>query len=135
MQVARNVYFDPRLLPGGGATEMSLAVHIKENAKKIEGVTKWPYEAVGTALEVIPRTLALNCGADTIRLITELRAKHANGANQNWGVDGVNGVLRDMTEINIYDSFAVKSQVIKTAIEVYLLLLFRVQQCYYVLMI
>lgn len=121
MQVARNVYFDPRLLPGGGATEMSLAVHIKENAKKIEGVTKWPYEAVGTALEVIPRTLALNCGADTIRLITELRAKHANGANQNWGVDGVNGVLRDMTEINIYDSFAVKSQVIKTAIEVYLL--------------
>lgn len=120
MQVARNVYFDPRLLPGGGATEMSLAVHIKENAKKIEGVTKWPYEAVGTALEVIPRTLALNCGADTIRLITELRAKHANGANQNWGVDGVNGVLRDMTEINIYDSFAVKSQVIKTAIEVYL---------------
>lgn len=117
MQVVRNVYFDPRLLPGGGATEMSLSVAIKEQAKKIEGVTKWPYEAVGSALEVIPRTLALNCGADTVRVITELRAKHAGGANSNFGIDGINGCIKDMTELGIYDSYQVKAQTIKTAIE------------------
>ena len=31
------------------------------------GVEQWPYKAVGVALEVIPRTLAQNCGANVIR--------------------------------------------------------------------
>lgn len=30
----------------------------------IEGVRQWPYKAVAAALEVIPRTLIQNCGAD-----------------------------------------------------------------------
>ena len=32
---------------------------------------------VGYALEIIPKTLASNCGMDVVRIITELRAKHA----------------------------------------------------------
>ena len=32
---------------------------------------------VGYALEIIPKTLATNCGMDVVRIITELRAKHA----------------------------------------------------------
>jgi T-complex protein 1 subunit gamma len=28
-------------------------------------------------LEIIPRTLSANCGADTVRILTELRAKHS----------------------------------------------------------
>jgi T-complex protein 1 subunit gamma len=31
---------------------------------------------VAGALEVIPKTLAQNCGVDVVRTITELRAKH-----------------------------------------------------------
>jgi len=31
------------------------------------GVEQWPYKAVAVALEVIPRTLAQNCGANVIR--------------------------------------------------------------------
>lgn len=41
--------------------------------KSIEGVKQYPYQSVAVALEVIPRTLLQNCGADVIRLITELR--------------------------------------------------------------
>jgi len=41
--------------------------------KSIEGVKQYPYQSVSVALEVIPRTLLQNCGADVIRLITELR--------------------------------------------------------------
>ena len=33
MQVARNIIFEPKLLPGGGATEMSLAVALAEKSK------------------------------------------------------------------------------------------------------
>jgi T-complex protein 1 subunit gamma len=73
MQVARNVMLDPRLVPGGGATEMALAHALNEKAKSVCGVQQWPYRAVSKALEVIPRTLLQNCGANTIRVLTALR--------------------------------------------------------------
>lgn len=47
-----------------------------------------PYRAVGAALEVIPRTLAQNCGANVIRTLTKLRAKHAEEPNCTFGIDG-----------------------------------------------
>ena len=37
MQVARNVVLDPRLLPGGGATEMAVAAGVVRASKGIEG--------------------------------------------------------------------------------------------------
>ena len=67
MGVARNVVHDPRLLPGGGAVEMAVSRALSEEALKIEGVEQWPFKAIGQALEVIPRTLAQNCGANVIR--------------------------------------------------------------------
>lgn len=73
MQVARNVMMDPCLVPGGGATEMALAQALNEKAKSVAGVQQWPYRAVSRALEVIPRTLLQNCGANTIRMLTALR--------------------------------------------------------------
>lgn len=52
-----------------------------------------PYRAVGAALEVIPRTLAQNCGANIIRVLTKLRAKHAepDKAGATFGIDGNTG--------------------------------------------
>ena len=44
-----------------------------KKADEITGVRKGPYAAVGAALEVIPRTLAQNCGASPIRTLTALR--------------------------------------------------------------
>ena len=38
------------------------------------------WQAAGEALEIISRTLLENCGADIIRVQTQLRAKHAGGA-------------------------------------------------------
>ena len=73
MQVARNVVFDPRLLPGGGATEMEVACRLQAEAKAQGGTDSLPFAAVGQALEIIPRTLCQNCGADTIRVVTKLR--------------------------------------------------------------
>jgi hypothetical protein len=67
MQVVRNVMFDPRMLPGGGATELALCEALSRSQDSIEGISKWPYAAIGQALEVIPRTLAQNCGSNVIR--------------------------------------------------------------------
>ncbi|GAA5829316.1 hypothetical protein JCM3766R1_001057 [Sporobolomyces carnicolor] len=122
MAVARNVVFDPRLAPGGGATEMAISVGLAQKARSIEGVEGWPFRAVSEAMEVIPRTLVQNCGGNAIRVLTSLRAKHAAGEHQ-FGVDGENGKVVDMKEYGLYESAAVKVQTIKTAIESACLLL------------
>lgn len=117
MQVVRNVVFDPRMLPGGGATELAVSTAIAKSADDIEGISKWSYAAVGTALEVIPRTLAQNCGASVIRLMTELRSKHNAPDGHTWGVNGTTGEIADMRKLMIWEPFCVKTQTFKTAIE------------------
>ena len=82
-----------------------------------------PYRAVATALEVIPRTIAFNCGANTIRTLTALRAKHAEGSSASWGVDGMTGKLEDMERLGVLEPMAVKLQTYKTAVETAILLL------------
>jgi len=116
MQVVRNIVFDPRMLPGGGATEMAVATAIFRSSDDVEGVAKWSYSAVGEALEVIPRTLAQNCGASVIRLMTDLRTKHLAGQT-SWGINGNTGEIVDMKDLGIYEPYCVKSQTLKTAIE------------------
>eukprot|EP00602_Paraphysomonas_sp_CaronLab_P005529 CAMPEP_0185025074 /NCGR_PEP_ID=MMETSP1103-20130426/8171_1 /TAXON_ID=36769 /ORGANISM="Paraphysomonas bandaiensis, Strain Caron Lab Isolate" /LENGTH=522 /DNA_ID=CAMNT_0027558193 /DNA_START=101 /DNA_END=1669 /DNA_ORIENTATION=+ len=116
MQIVRNAVFDNRLVPGGGATELAIAHAISKSVDDVEGIAKWPYAAIATALEVIPRTLAENCGANVIRLLTDLRTKHSEGAH-TWGVNGTTGEMADMTQLGIWEPYCVKSQTLKTAIE------------------
>ncbi|KAH0839108.1 T-complex protein 1 subunit gamma [Fonsecaea monophora] len=122
MSVARNVMFHPRLSPGGGATEMAVSVRLAQKAKSIEGVMQWPYRAVADAMEVIPRTLIQNAGASPIRILTQLRAKQAEGKS-TFGVDGDTGNVVDMKEYGVWEPQAVKLQSIKTAVESACLLL------------
>ena len=124
--VARNVMLNPKLVPGGGAVEMELACRLQEYSQNIEGVQQWPFKALASALEVIPRTLAQNCGADVVRTMTELRAKHAtanNPAGLHQGIDGNLGKIADMRDSNIWDPIAVKLQTFKTSIEAACMLL------------
>jgi len=125
MNVARNILLEPRLVPGGGAIEMALSVSLQSKANSVEGVQQWIYKSVASALEVIPTTLAQNCGAKVVKVLTELRAKHASDPEKNfvYGIDGNNGVIADMRALNISDSMAVKAQVFKSAIESACLLL------------
>lgn len=126
MGVARNVIWNPRLCPGGGATEMAVAVGLERRAKSVEGVAQWPYRAVAEAMEVIPRTLIQNSGNSPIRVLTQLRAKHAegtDGSGSSWGIDGDNGKVVDMKEYGVWEPLAVKAQSVKTAVESACLLL------------
>lgn len=121
--VARNIILEPRLLPGGGAIEMELAARLKEKSKTIEGSRQYAYRAVGEALEVIPRSLAHNCGADVVRTMTDLRARHATPGNTHFGIDGKTGKVADVKALSILDTFAVKQQTLRTAVEAAAMLL------------
>lgn len=125
MCVCRNIMLDPLLVPGGGAVEMAVGKVLSDKADSITDITQGPYRSVAKSLEVIPRTLIQNCGGDTVRQITALRAKHAvvDADNKTWGVDGEAGKLVDMNELNIWEPLAVKMQAYKTAIETAVLLL------------
>lgn len=130
MAVARNVIFHPYLSPGGGATEMAVSVRLAQKAKAVEGVAQWPYKAIAEAMEVIPRTLIQNSGSSPIRVLTQLRAKHAEEANKTgaqgggaWGIDGDAGKVVDMKEFGVWEPQAVKLQSVKTAVESACLLL------------
>lgn len=123
MGVARNVVADPRLVPGGGAAEMAVSRGLQDRAAKMTGVEQWPYAAVGVALEVIPRTLTQNCGANVIRVLTKLRAKHAEENGKTFGINGNTGEVVDMQSLGVWEPYAVKVQTFKTAIEAACLLL------------
>lgn len=123
LHVARNIMQDPRLIPGGGAAEMAISQALEEKAKSVVGVTQWPYKAIARAMEVIPKTLIQNCGVNSIRTLTALRAKHAEGGNTTWGIDGETGALADMNELGVWDCYSVKAQTYKTAVETSMLLL------------
>merc|ERR1711936_103451 len=123
LHVARNIFLKPKLVPGGGAVEMEVAHLLAAKSKSLKGVVQWPYRALANALEVIPRTLAQNCGANTIRTLTTLRAKHAEGDKSTWGINGLTGKLEDMKELGILEPLAVKLQIYKTAVETAILLL------------
>ena len=44
-----------------------------------------------------------------MRVLTELRAKHAMEDGMFYGVDGNNGVMADMKELEIWEPLLVKS--------------------------
>lgn len=117
LQVVRNVVTQPKLVPGGGAVEMAVAVGLQQYGSQLQGIQQPPFLAVAEALEAIPRTLAQNCGVSVIRTITQLRAKHATEGGSTWGINGVTGELVDMKEYGVWEPLAVKQQTIKTAIE------------------
>lgn len=122
IHVARNICLDPFIVPGGGAVEMEVSHHLKEKSNDIKGIIQLPYREIATALEIIPRTLAQNCGANVIRTMTMLSAKHAEGKS-TWGINGLTGKVEDTYALGIYEPLSVKLQVYKTAIETAILLL------------
>jgi T-complex protein 1 subunit gamma len=137
MAVARNILVNPRIVPGGGALEMAVAQRLMAKGKTIVGMGQYPYQAVAEALEVIPRTLIENCGGNVMRVLTKLRAMHADAAaassgggsaggddeHRFFGIDGIAGVVADMREVGVWEPLVVKTQTMKTAVEAAAMLL------------
>merc|ERR1719264_2177246 len=98
MEVIRNIVYEPRVVPGGGATEMAISVELERKSRTMTTLEKRAYEMVGKCFEVIPRTLAENCGVSVIRAVTQLRQlrrpplhlSHGKGGNKDESKDNEN---------------------------------------------
>ncbi len=114
--VVRDVVEEPKIVAGGGASEIEVARILKEYAESLPGREQLAVMSFAEALEDIPVTLAENAGLDPIDIISELRARHEKG--ELWaGVEVHHGKVRDMREAEVFDPVAVKKQVIKSATE------------------
>ncbi|KAI4835004.1 T-complex protein 1 subunit gamma [Plasmodium brasilianum] len=117
MNVAKNIIIEGKLLYGGGCTEMRVAQHLLKEANHFDDSRKSITEAVATALEIIPKILAQNSGANVVKTINMLRIKHENIDGEKYGIDGITGDIIDVSTKNIWDLLSVKKQIYKSAIE------------------
>lgn len=88
------------LLPGGGVPEMAVSNALAQAATTKQYPDSICWKAFADALEVVPITLAENAGLNSIKVVTEMRARHAKGEN-NVGVSikrGGVGVMGESAE-------------------------------------
>ncbi|VDP72389.1 unnamed protein product [Schistosoma mattheei] len=107
---------NPRTVCGGGAMEMWMAEAVAQGAAKTPGKISLAMESFGRALRRLPSIIADNGGYDSADLISQLRASHANG-EKSMGLDMNNGVIADMNELGIIESYDVKHHLVTSAAE------------------
>ena len=110
-----NFVEDPFIVYGGGSCEAVLAKGIRDTTLYTEGKEQKVLECFADALEEIPMTLARNVGMDVLDSLPLLRSRCASDVKGWWGIDSNS---RKVAKIdNVFDTCAVKQQVIKTAVE------------------
>ncbi|XP_073986917.1 T-complex protein 1 subunit beta-like [Rhodnius prolixus] len=107
---------DKRIIYGGGAAELQMSTAISDAAINITGKESVAMEAYSKALLEIPMAISDNGGYDSSYIITALRAAHKNG-ERSCGIDMVNGDITDMNKLGVFESFAIKRQIIFSATE------------------
>jgi thermosome len=114
--VVRDVVQEPKIVAGGGSPEMEIAKALGAYAQSLPGREQLAVQSFGEAVETVPLTLSENAGLDPIDILSELRARHAEG--EKWaGVDVFEGKIKDMRDLEVYEPLAVKKQTIKSATE------------------
>jgi thermosome len=119
----RNIMREPKILGGGGAPEVEIAMQLRDYAATIGGKEQLAIEAFADALETIPSVLAESAGTDPLDTVMQLRSMHSKGL-KFAGVDVLNSkTAEDMLKLNVYEPLLVKKQVIKGASEAAIALL------------
>jgi T-complex protein 1 subunit delta len=105
------------LLAGGGAPEIEIAQQLSTRARELSGTESICWKAFAEALEVIPTTLAENAGLNSIKVVTDLRHRHALG-ERNAGVSiKTGGVKNNIADENVLQPLLVSTSAIELAAE------------------
>ena len=105
------------VVPGAGATEITIADAIRSGAAGIEGRKQLAVNAFADALDVVPRTLAANAGQDPIDSLVDLRAAHEESGRAGLITDGETVTIDDPVEYGVVDPADVKREAIESATE------------------
>ena len=113
---------DGKVVVGGGAPEIELALKLRQYASTLKGREQLAVNGFADALEIIPQTLAENGGLDPIDILVELRSQHEKG-NKRAGVNIYTGKVVDMWEESVIEPLRVKTQAINSATEAAVMIL------------
>jgi chaperonin GroEL (HSP60 family) len=116
IRVCEGAIENKKLVAGGGASEVEVALRLKEYAAKIGGRQQLAIEAFAEAMEVIPRSLAENAGLDPIDTLVDLRTQHGKGL-KDAGLDVYRGKVIDMVKAGVLEPLNVKIQAVASAVE------------------
>ncbi len=107
---------EPRIVFGGGCSEMLMAHAVSQQAEKTPGKEAIAMETFAKALRKLPTIIADNAGYDSSDLVSQLRACHAAGLN-TFGLNMDEAKVDDVKKLGITESFHLKRQVLLSASE------------------
>ncbi len=107
---------DGKYVTGGGATEIELALKLRDYASSVGGREQLAIQAFADAVEVVPRALAENAGLDPIDMLVALRSAHESG-DKYAGLDVFKGEPTDMLKASVIEPLRIKTQAVSSAAE------------------
>jgi thermosome len=122
LMVVSVVIKDKKVVAGGGAPEVEVAIQLRKWAAEEIGRSQLAVEAFASAMEVIPRSLAENSGLDPIDMLVALRSAHEAGKT-NFGLDVDAAKPADMVNAGVVEPLRVKTQAINSAAEAAVMIL------------
>ena len=114
--IVKRVLESGKVVPGGGAVEAALSVHLERYGRTREGREQLAISEFADALLVIPKTLAVNAAKDAIDLVAQLRARHFAGFS-GFGLDLVEGAVRDNVAMGVVEPMVSKVKMVQFATE------------------
>jgi len=112
------------VVPGGGAVETAVAMHLENFARTMGSREQLAVAEFGEALLVIPKQLALNAALDATDMTAKLATLHNASQKQNdkaqyarYGLDLFGGKVRDNVEAGILEPAMSKVKCIQFATE------------------
>jgi len=115
--VVRDVVEDQKIVGGGGAPEIEVAIQLRKYAQTLGGREQLAVEVFADTLDIVPKTLAENAGLDQIDVLMKLRAAHQAG-NKFAGTNLETGdVVENMMLAGVVEPTVVKIQAIKSSTE------------------
>ena len=112
----RRLTISRALIAGGGAPEIEVAQALSKYSRTLSGTEAICIQSFADALEVIPTTLAENAGLNPIKIVTELRHRHANG-EKTAGVNVRKGMVTNILEENVIQPLLVTTSALELSAE------------------
>ncbi|CAE8673110.1 unnamed protein product [Polarella glacialis] len=114
----RNLIRDPRVVPGGGASEMAASLAVLSAADQEQTIDQYSMKAFAQALDTIPMALAENSGLSSIGEMATVKGLQETTQNAWHGVDCMQVGTTDMWEQSVYEACASKCSQLRLATQV-----------------
>ncbi|GAB0096533.1 T-complex protein 1 subunit alpha [Sergentomyia squamirostris] len=128
--VVKRVLEGKKVVAGGGCVEAALSIYLENFATSLSSREQLAIAEFAKSLLVIPKTLAVNAAKDATDLVAKLRAYHnssqtkvEHAALKWYGLDLVEGVVKDNKKAGVLEPAISKIKSLKFATEAALTIL------------